>query len=131
MARKQDKKTKYKSIQNQLKTSNGVDRFLISLDRVCLTANKYFKPLSVLPEHIYGLVSNKQPKSILVIDDPTVLLVDSRLRRDAEITVALSRGRIPEDKFDLAKKRILNYCKSYNINVKRVVRLEDLLKETK
>ena len=102
-------------------------RFVRSVNRLVRADDKSAFHLldkeSTIPNIIFDKVENKDPKTILVIDDLTCEI--AREFPNAEVTLALSSYRVPDIVYNIVKARIEKYFSDVKKSI-RVVQLEEI-----
>ena len=102
-------------------------RFVRSVNRLVKADDKSAFHLldkeSTIPNIIFDKVENKDPKTILVIDDLTCEI--AREFPNAEITLALSSYRVPDIVYNTVKARIEKYFSDVKKSIK-VVQLKEI-----
>ena len=102
-------------------------RFVRSVNRLVKADDKSAFHLldkeSTIPNIIFDKVENKDPKTILVIDDLTCEIAREFL--NAEVTLALSSYRVPDIVYNIVKARIEKYFSDVKKSIK-VVQLKEI-----
>ena len=102
-------------------------RFVRSVNRLVKADDKSAFHLldkeSTIPNIIFDKVENKDPKTILVIDDLTCEI--AREFPNAEVTLALSSYRVPDIVYNIVKARIEKYFSDVKKSIK-VVQLKEI-----
>lgn len=103
-------------------------RVVNSINLVCQSKSKFYQQSDdcQLSELIYSKMKNKNPKSILLVDDFGPAFLDGL--NDTKITLALTGTRVPDSKFEAVKRKLQRYYKSIGRDVE-IIRLKELLED--
>lgn len=103
-------------------------RVINSINSVCQSKYRFYQQSDdgALSEAIYSKIRNKNPKSILLVDDLGPIFLDKL--DGVKITLALTSARVPESKFDAVKRKLWKYYRSIGRDVE-IIRLDELLED--
>lgn len=109
---------------------NKEERMAARVNRICHNSEKdAFYGLreedDVIPDMIYSVVENKEPKTILLIDDLTAGF--ARRFPEARIIIALTPQRVPSNRFEMVKRTVEKYYHSVGVENIEIKMLKDIL----
>lgn len=99
---------------------------VMQINQCCRTKNAYFCPTPGLKDAIWSKVESKSPKSVLVVDEPTLDVLGEL--KGAKVTLALTETRTPDSCFVAVKTLLVAYLAKYKPGLDvEIVRLKDIL----
>lgn len=112
----------------ELMKEDAAQRMVRAVNRLCHNSakNSFYlvREDSSIPDYIYEAATNKNPESILVIDDLTLTM--AKRFPKAHFTLALTPARVPVASFALVKQRIEKYYREVAHRDVEIISLNEL-----